>query len=68
MISTNVLAKVKITESDENFTPSLYGGGGFEYQLQNRHYAFGMAGQWMLLGAFDRMQTVGGRLYLRYTY
>jgi hypothetical protein len=68
VISTNVLAKVNLVEPGETWSPLLSGGGGLEYQLQNRHYAFGLAGQWMVLPSFARMQAVGGRAYLRYTY
>ncbi|HLU68291.1 MAG TPA: hypothetical protein VKZ63_18535 [Kofleriaceae bacterium] len=67
-VSTNILAKVDILDPGETYSPLLSAGGGLEYQLQNRHYAVGLAGQWSLLPAFDAMQTVGGRAYLRYTY
>ena len=67
-ISTNVLAKVDILEPGEELTPFLSAGGGLEYQLQNRHYALGLAGSWTTLPAFDRTQGVGARAYLRYTY
>ena len=43
-------------------------GAGVEYQLENRHYAFGGAGQWMTMPGFDGTQGVTTRLYLRYTY
>lgn len=67
-VSTNILEKVDILEAGERFSPMLSAGGGLEYQLQNRHYALGLAGQWSLLSAFERLQTWDGRLYLRYTY
>jgi hypothetical protein len=67
-MSTNVLAKVRLIEPGESWSPFLSAGGGIEYQLQNRHYAFGLAGQWMVLSSFAGMQSVGGRAYLRYTY
>jgi hypothetical protein len=68
MISTNVLAKVALTEPDERVTPVFAAGGGLEYQLMNRHYALGLAGQWTLYPGFEAIQAVAGRLYLRYTY
>jgi hypothetical protein len=68
MISTNVLDKVGITDLDERWSPLLAAGGGAEYQLANRHYALGLAGEWSLMPAFEATQAVGGRLYLRYTY
>jgi hypothetical protein len=67
-MSTNVLSKVALVEPGETWSPFLSAGGGVEYQLQNRHYAFGVAGQWMVMSGFDGMQSVGGRGYLRYTY
>jgi len=67
-LSTNVLAKVDLVDPGESWSPLLSAGGGLEYQLQNRHYAFGVAGQWMVLSSFAAMQSVGGRAYLRYTY
>lgn len=67
-ISTNVLAKVALTGPGERFSSVIAAGGGLEYQLENRHYAFGLAGQWAMFPGFDRMQSVGVRLSLRYTY
>jgi hypothetical protein len=67
-LSTNVLAKVDLVDPGEKWSPLLSVGGGLEYQLQNRHYGLGVAGQWMVLSAFESMQSVGGRAYLRYTY
>ena len=68
MASSNVLARVDVLEPGERFSPVVSAGGGLELQLQNRHYAAGLAGQWSLWPGFDAMQAVGGRLYLRYTY
>jgi hypothetical protein len=68
MISTNILDKVAVTDPGEKFSLVFSGGGGLEYQLQNRHYAFGVAGQWMMMPQFDAVQSVTGRAYLRYTY
>ncbi|HUS68194.1 MAG TPA: outer membrane beta-barrel protein [Kofleriaceae bacterium] len=68
MVSTNVLAKVALLDPGERVTPYFSAGGGLEYQLANRHYAFGLAGQWSLYPAFDAMHSVGARLTLRYTY
>jgi hypothetical protein len=68
LISTNILSKVMILEPGEELTPFLSIGGGLEYQLQNRHYALGLAGGWHSLPAFDQTQGVSGRAYLRYTY
>ncbi len=67
-ISSNVLGKVMILDPGERFTISFAGGGGLEYQLQNRHYAFGLAGTYWMLPQFDALQGVEGRVYLRYTY
>jgi hypothetical protein len=67
-ISTNILQKVQILDPDERFTLTFHAGGGLEYQLQNRHYAFGLAGQWMLLPQFEATSAITIRAYLRYTY
>ena len=68
MVSTNVLAKVGILDPGERFSPVISAGGGLEYQLANRHYAAGIAGQLQIMPAFSAAQSVGGRLYIRYTY
>jgi len=67
-ISSNVLQRVAILDPAERFTLAMTAGGGAEYQLQNRHYAFGLAGAWWLMPEFDAMQGIDARLYLRYTY
>ena len=68
MISSNVLGKVMITEPGENFTIAFQAGGGLEYQLENRHYAFGFGADAFLLPQFDALRAIDARLYLRYTY
>ncbi|GAB4513849.1 MAG: hypothetical protein Tsb0020_32200 [Haliangiales bacterium] len=67
-ISSNVLEKVEIIEPDEQFGLFYAAGAGVEYQIENRHYAFGLAGQWVTLADFDAIQAVTSRVYLRYTY
>ncbi len=67
-ISSNVLAKVGVLGPTEDVTLRFGGGAGVEYQLANRHYALGIAGQWTILPDFDSLAYVGGRAFLRYTY
>jgi hypothetical protein len=67
-ISSNVLAKVMVLDPGERFSLAFTGGAGAEYQLQNRHYAFGLAGAYWMLPQFASTQGAEGRLYLRYTY
>ena len=67
-ISSNVLQKVGILDPGERTTLSFDAGGGIEYQLQNRHYSFGLAGNWWVLPQFAHVQGAEARLYLRYTY
>ena len=43
-------------------------GGGLEYQVLNRHYAFGVAGDWLLVPDFDALSAIQARVFLRYTY
>lgn len=68
MISSNVLGKVMITEPGESFSLVFHAGAGFEYQLQNRHYALGLAADGFLLPQFDAIRAIDARAYLRYTY
>lgn len=67
-VSTNILEKVGLLEPGERFSPTIGAGGGLEYQLQNRHYAFGLGGEWTLYTAFSKLQTASAHGYLRYTY
>ncbi len=67
-ISSNILGKVGITGTGERFTNVFHGSGGVEYQLQNRHYAFGVDTTYQLWLNFDESQTLSVRAYLRYTY
>lgn len=68
LISSNVLGKVMITEPGETFSILFQAGAGFEYQLENRHYAIGLAADGFLLPQFDAIRAIDGRAYLRYTY
>jgi len=68
MMSSNVLQKVGVLDPGEKFAVTFYGGGGLEYQLMNRHYEFGLAGHYQLYPDFNAIQSVGVRLYMRYTY
>lgn len=75
MISSNILGKmgVEITEPDEEFTLIIQAGAGLEYQLENRHYALGLAADWFMMPQFKPpsgapASAIDTRLYLRYTY
>src|SRR5215470_12490220 len=68
MISSNVLGKVMVTDPGEKFGVTFHGGGGFEYQLENRHYAIGVAVDGFYIPQFSQMKALDSRLYLRYTY
>jgi hypothetical protein len=67
-ISTNVLDTVMITKPGNYTSLALQGGAGIEYQLENRHYGFGLAGDACLQPEFASLKIVDARLYLRYTY
>lgn len=67
-VSTNILEKVDLLEPGERYSPTIGAGGGLEYQLQNRHYAFGLGGHWTLFQAFDGLQMAGALAHMRYTY
>ena len=68
MISSNVLEKVMITSPGSKFSATIHGGGGLEYQLENRHYAIGLAADAFIEPQFASMAAIETRLYLRYTY
>ncbi|MEZ4359929.1 MAG: hypothetical protein R3B48_07085 [Kofleriaceae bacterium] len=68
LISTNVLGKVNVTEPGERFSLAFHGGAGAEYQIENRHYAVGLALDGWLLTQFDAAAALESRVYLRYTY
>jgi hypothetical protein len=68
MLSSNVLAKVVVQDPGERFSLVFAGGGGVEYQLQNRHYAVGVGAAYWLAPGFDAVAGVEVRLFLRYTY
>ena len=68
MISSNVLEKVNVLDPGERFTLSFSAGGGLEYQLVNRHHAFGLAAQGTMLPQWNNTKFVSTRLYYRYTY
>lgn len=68
MISSNVLGKVMITDPGEQFSLLVQAGGGFEYQLDNRHYSVGLGADALLLPQFDAIKAIDGRAFLRYTY
>lgn len=67
-MSTNILEKVAIIDPGQRSSLMIGAGGGVEYQLQNRHYAFGLAGGWALFPSFASLQTAEALSYLRYTY
>jgi hypothetical protein len=68
LVSSNVLEKVMTLEPGERFSITFHGGAGLEYQLVNRHYAFGIAADGFLAPQFGAMKAIESRLYLRYTY
>ena len=68
MMSSNVLDKVMITKPGKPFSATVHAGVGVEYQIWNRHYAFGLAVDGFLEPEFDGMKALDSRLYVRYTY
>jgi hypothetical protein len=68
MISSNILGQVKVTDPGERFSILFFAGAGIEYQLENRHYSIGVAGDGFLVPQFAQMRAIEGRLFLRYTY
>jgi hypothetical protein len=68
VISSNILEKVMITKPGSHVSATIHGGGGAEYQLENRHYAIGLALDAFIAPQFASMAAVETRMYLRYTY
>ena len=68
MMSSNVLEKVMITKVGQHYSLALDAGAGLAYQLENRHYAIGLAGDFVALPGFASEQAITGRIFLRYTY
>jgi hypothetical protein len=68
LMSSNILEKVMTIDPGERFSITFHAGGGFEYQLENRHYAIGAALDAFLAPQFDNIRAIDTRLYLRYTY
>ena len=68
VISSNILGKVMITDPGESRSIAFQAGAGVEYQLENRHYAVGLAGDGFVIPQFDAIRGIDSRLYLRYTY
>lgn len=68
MISSNVLQKVMILDPGEHYSVTFHAGAGAEYQLENRHYAIGLAADAFLEPQFANVRALDTRLYLRYTY
>lgn len=72
MVSSNVLEKAMILDPGETYSITFHVGAGLEYQLENRHYAFGIGVDGFLVPQFaspsGAMKAIDSRLYLRYTY
>jgi len=68
MISSNILSKVMITDPGERFSIAFHAGASVQYQLENRHYAFGLAADAFLLPQFASIRAIDSRLFLRYMY
>lgn len=68
LISSNILEKVMTVEPGERFSVTFHAGAGLEYQLENRHYALGLAVDGFYAPQFDQIKAIDSRLYLRYTY
>jgi hypothetical protein len=68
IISSNVLQGVMITDPGEKYSITFHGGGGLEYQMENRHFAVGIGVDGFFVPQFAKMSAIDSRLYLRYTY
>lgn len=68
LLSNNILQQVGISRIGKLYSLTLSAGAGLEYQLENRHYAFGLALDGFLEPEFASMKALASRFYLRYTY
>lgn len=68
LISNNILQQVDLTKPNKLYSLTISGGAGLEYQLENRHYAVGIAVDGFLETNFASMKGLDSRFYLRYTY
>ncbi len=66
-ITTNLLDRVGVTTPDNYLSPAFSAGGGIDYHTQNRHFSFGLTGDYSVFPSFSSAQSVSLRLYLRYT-
>ena len=66
-VTTNLLDRVGVTTPDSYLSPAFGVGGGIDYHTQNRHFSFGLTGDYAVFSNFDGAQGVSVRLYLRYT-
>jgi hypothetical protein len=66
-ITTNLLDRVGVTEPDSYLSPAFGVGGGIDYHTRNRHFSFGLTGDYAVFPGFSGAQGVSVRLYLRYT-
>ena len=68
VLSSNVLQQVMITKPGKLVSATIHAGAGLEYQLENRHYALGLAVDGFLEPQFASIKALETRLFLRYTY
>ena len=66
-ITTNLLDRVGVTKRDDYLSLAFGAGGGLDYHTRNRHFSFGLTGDYAVFPEFDGAQSVTVRLYLRYT-
>jgi hypothetical protein len=66
-ITTNLLDRVGVTSPDSYLSAAFGAGGGVDYHTQNRHFSFGLSGDYAVFPTFDGAQGISVRLYLRYT-
>jgi hypothetical protein len=67
-VSTNLLERGKLTTPGQRNSITFFCGAGAELQLDNRHYAVGLAANGWIMPQFDAALLAAGRLYLRYVY
>jgi hypothetical protein len=66
-ISSNVLDAVGITEG-KKFSLGVVAGGGIDYHTLNRHFSFGLDGDYLWLANFSKTNALSVSGYLRYTH
>ena len=66
--SSNILDRTGITTPQTRSTFAFGGGGGLDWHTWNRHFSFGLAGDYILGPGLANTSAITTTLYLRYSH